>query len=137
MPNQSICLVCNAPFLIARTSGKPRKYCSPRCRTLAHRPLKVRITLEERYWRHVEIRGPDECWPWLGVTIDDGYGAFGMDGSKKMGGYQTTAHRVGLSLKLGVPERSIRKGCHTCDNPPPVRIPRTCSTERRVTTWPT
>jgi hypothetical protein len=33
------------------------------------------------YWRKVEVRGPDECWPWVGEwqTVD-GYGRMGVDG---------------------------------------------------------
>jgi len=27
-----------------------------------------------RYWRRVDVRGPDECWLWLGTKIASGYG---------------------------------------------------------------
>lgn len=29
----------------------------------------------ERFWTKVDVRGPDECWPWL-AAITDGYGRF-------------------------------------------------------------
>lgn len=32
------------------------------------------MTLEEAFWFLTDARGPDECWPWLGSTVEDGYG---------------------------------------------------------------
>lgn len=30
-----------------------------------------------RFWRHVEVCGPDECWPWKDGLIK-GYGSFSL-----------------------------------------------------------
>jgi hypothetical protein len=31
------------------------------------------MTIEERFWSRVDVRGPDECWPW-----SDGNAACGL-----------------------------------------------------------
>lgn len=81
----------------------PQRHGTP----LMHDPVTI-----ERFWRKVEKRGPDECWPWKGALWDKGYGQFRVDGRKLM------AHRVSLIL-AGRPQPSDKpQGCHTCDNPP-------------------
>jgi|SRR5579872_904172 len=30
----------------------------------------------ERFWSHVDVRGPDECWPWKASRNKTGYGQF-------------------------------------------------------------
>lgn len=29
------------------------------------------------FWAKVDVRGPDECWPWLACRDDSGYGRYG------------------------------------------------------------
>lgn len=48
-----------------------------------------------RFWRYVDRRSPDECWPWIGVIQPRGYGIFGMNGKKVL------AHRVAYELAIG------------------------------------
>ncbi len=69
-----------------------------------------------RFWSHVRIRGPDDCWPWMAAHLPLGYGQFCLgsrrDGSRK----KFYAHRVAWTIAHG----SIPLGlcvCHTCDAP--------------------
>lgn len=58
----------------------------------------------------VDVRGPDECWPWLASKNRDGYGKF------KDNGTVVTASRMALELHL---DKRLwgQIVCHTCDNP--------------------
>lgn len=79
-----------------------------------------RAPLEERFWNKVEIRGADECWPWLATKNNKGYGLIWKPGEGR-GNNKTLAHRVSYELENG----PIQKGDtpqslvvqHTCDNP--------------------
>lgn len=67
--------------------------------------------IETRFWAKVDVRGPDECWPWLASTAR-GYGQFGLGD-----GTLTRAHRYAWSLANGpVPEGLWV--LHSCDNRP-------------------
>lgn len=76
----------------------------------AHRAEKQ--TERQRFWRKVDIRGPDECWPWIAGRDFRGYGRFRTDERP------TWSHIYALEEKLG---RKLHPGCcsmHSCDNPP-------------------
>lgn len=63
-----------------------------------------------RFWSHVDVRTPSECWPWKGGKSSNGYGRFYFDGRLH------TASRFAFELEnapLGAAEAR-----HTCDNPP-------------------
>lgn len=66
-------------------------------------------TLEQRYWSHIDVRGPDECWPWTGGT-SRGYGKF-YDGVG-----MRRAHRVGWQIVHGAWPGELHV-LHSCDNP--------------------
>ena len=71
------------------------------------------FTDEERrlaFWEKVEIRGPDECWPWTASTTSGGQGKVRWDGREIIG-----SHRVAFYLMYN---RWPDHACHTCDNPP-------------------
>lgn len=76
---------------------------------LVHSPAN-RGTLEQEFWRRVEKRGPDECWPWQGTRHDQGYGTFMYKGVR----YR--ASHVAYWIRTGQWPEHL--GCHTCDNPP-------------------
>lgn len=54
----------------------------------------------ERFWKKVDRRGPDECWPWIGALNDSGYGAI-WDGTRLV-----YAHRLSWMLHGGtIPDK--------------------------------
>lgn len=69
--------------------------------------------LADRFWEKVDVRGPDECWPWTAGKYKSGYGSIGKGGR----GSNTYAHIVAYELQYGpVPEGL--DVLHSCDNPP-------------------
>lgn len=69
-------------------------------------------TLVERFWEKVDVRGPDECWPWT-AGCSSGYGRIGC-GTRRRSRY---AHVVSYEIHKG----PVPKGLyvlHSCDNPP-------------------
>lgn len=62
----------------------------------------------ERFWSHVQVNGPNDCWWWRASVTTAGYGHF------RVRGY-FAAHRFSYMLRHGfVP--SNRFICHSCDN---------------------
>ena len=67
----------------------------------------------ERFWSKVDIKGPDECWPWKASIHKTGkYGRF------KYANKLVAAHRMAYSLFYNVPLELLRIIMHTCDNRP-------------------
>lgn len=82
--------------------------------------MSVRLTLEVRFWGHVNRDGPirqgmdTPCWEWMAARNNHGYGVINL--GPKLG----YAHRVAWELTHG----SIPDGLcvlHRCDNPACVR----------------
>ncbi|HCS1260856.1 TPA: HNH endonuclease, partial [Salmonella enterica] len=90
--------------------------------------------IEERFWEKVDKRGDDECWIWLGATIQPGGGRhikpqiYG-----KIAGPRTPAgrvfwssHRLSWFLKYGdiPPGMLVDHKCHNtlCVNPSHLRL---------------
>lgn len=76
-------------------------------------PAKARLPLEERFWRKVEKKGHNDCWPWMGAQMKTGYGYIGSGGRE---GRHVMAHRYSYELANG----PITDGLyilHSCDNP--------------------
>jgi len=69
------------------------------------------IPLADRFWASVDIRGPDECWPWLGRRLPRGYGVIAVGREKRR------AHRVAWELTCGAIPAGLNV-CHRCDHPP-------------------
>jgi len=64
----------------------------------------------DRFWSKVEIRGPDECWEWMGAKSDKGYGRFWVNDQ------MWAATRVAFILAhVEIPGGLLV--LHTCDNP--------------------
>jgi|SRR5215475_5298108 len=67
--------------------------------------------MNERFAQKFEVRGLNDCWPWMGQRLRSGYGVLSIDGRMQR------AHRVMWELEHG----SIPDGMwvlHHCDNPP-------------------
>ena len=66
-----------------------------------------------RFWSKVDMRGQNECWPFMGTRDEHGYGRFGVGGT----GAQSLAHRYAYIILVGIPDKGL---CvlHRCDNPP-------------------
>ena len=79
------------------------------------------LSVAERFWSKVDIRGEDECWPWTGADDGHGRGQFYMNGRK----YRSP--RIAWSVSNGVPFPDGLLACHSCDNPP-------CCNPRHI--WP-
>lgn len=69
----------------------------------------------QRFWRHVDVRGPDDCWPWKAAVLRNGYGTFRIgsltDGTRANVG----SHRYSLEI-AGRPLSKGKMALHTCDN---------------------
>jgi hypothetical protein len=87
------------------TTKKETRLCSQVCVNKARK----RPTLAERFYARVEMRGPDECWPWRKPHAN-GYGRM-----KWSDGRQHSAHRLAYELAYGWMSDSAVV-CHACDN---------------------
>lgn len=65
------------------------------------------------FWAKVEIRGSDECWPWVGARAHNGYGSFGVGD-----GGIATASRVAWVIATGEEVPDGLWVLHECDNQP-------------------
>jgi hypothetical protein len=65
---------------------------------------------ERRFWAKVDRRGEDECWEWAGARQPNGYGVFGMTGTRLV-------HRIAYQYLVGaIPDRLVLDHlCHTRD----------------------
>jgi len=82
---------------------------------LTGRPSNNRHTPENfaaRFWRKVDQRGPDECWPWKGTRLRTGRGQVHLrwEGKKNV---RATAPAVAWVLTHG-PIPSGLVPCHNC-----------------------
>ncbi len=75
-------------------------------------PALIEALAVTRFWRSVDVRGPDECWPWIGDTDRAGYGRFRYQGRMRQ------AHELALSFSTGEIRLPWLDTCHECDNPP-------------------
>jgi len=69
-----------------------------------------------RFWKHVDRRGPDECWPWTGHCGRDGYGRFSPHTWNDPSFPRLTlASRMAHGVSTNEDPECV---CHHCDNPP-------------------
>ena len=68
----------------------------------------------EKFWANVDVRGPDECWPWKRKTRNGGYGETRRHGSRDGRWYR--AHRLAYEYANGEAPGDLLVR-HDCDNP--------------------
>lgn len=72
---------------------------------------KNKMTLLERFWGKVDVRGEDECWNWK-AGGNFGYGSIRLGNRFSK---QVRAHRLSWEIENG-PIRDNLLVCHRCDN---------------------
>lgn len=83
--------------------------------------LTLRQSDVQRYWEKVDVRGGDECWPWIGCKSKKGYGLFSV--SRNGRDTNHNAHRIGLAIKTGrLPDDA--HALHTCIGHPWCQNPK-------------
>lgn len=65
---------------------------------------------KELFWRKVSVKGPDECWPWIGATLESGCGQIRIAGKNYL------ASRLSIFIHSGKDPAPLF-ACHKCDNP--------------------
>ena len=84
---------------------------------------RQRKSVAERLWKKVAIKGPDECWPFVGAHDTFGYGVLLGEWPERR---QVAAHRAMWVTKVGpIPEGcDIRQCCRVkdCVNPSHLRL---------------
>jgi len=73
--------------------------------------MDLTVEDERRFWSKVDVRGPDDCWPWTAGRGSWGYGQFWLSSL----GRSPQAHRVAAHLGIGPGHGNV---LHRCDNPP-------------------
>lgn len=74
-------------------------------------PRDAFVPVADRFWPRVDVRGPDECWPWMAGKSGE-YGTIMVDGRTRR------AHQIAWELANGRPFPDDLIGRHSCDNPP-------------------
>jgi len=114
------CEVCGAAFIPNpyRAKHGMSKCCSRECgqkKAVSAFRSSRKIATDEAFvaafWDRTEVRGPDDCWPWVGVTIKANRGVLHLHGRREI------APRVAYFIKTGQWLAVGEFACHTCDNP--------------------
>lgn len=73
----------------------------------------ARRSFEERFWDLVDVRGPDECWPWKGYVNARGYAQWA---TRDLEGKPRTLRptRVAWELTIGYPVPDGLQLDHVC-----------------------
>jgi hypothetical protein len=71
--------------------------------------------LTKLFYKHIDVRGLDECWPWLGWKTKKGYGGLNVVHAGKV--RRLTIHRLSFFIHWG-PIPVWANVMHACDNAP-------------------
>lgn len=80
------------------------------CAMAAELPNHIPDDVKARFWAKVDVRGPDECWPWTSSATPAGYGRF------QFLRRAWSATHISLSID-GRPRINGLLALHSCDNP--------------------
>jgi hypothetical protein len=104
------CFACGKEYSASayRMTTAKRNFCSRDCQRAHGMAGGIMTDPVARFWKYVDKRGPTECWNWVGVIKDNGYGRYSV-GLKYL-----NAHRYSFFLANG----REASGCvlHSCDN---------------------
>lgn len=76
------------------------------------------LNFAARFWSKVDVRGLDECWPWLGGKYSNpSHPKLQYGQARDQSGRKVRAHRLAHELTRGPIPRGMQV-CHRCDNPP-------------------
>lgn len=64
---------------------------------------------QQLVWEKIQVKGPDECWPWVRCLNAYGYGRIIIHGK------QLIASRVVKLLSSGPPPKQYYEAMHLCD----------------------
>lgn len=109
---KDLCSVC---YRMVRLYGVPS--------TGWHDPAKIRERRVAFLWANIDVRGPDECWPWKRKPTAGGYGQL-----RWLNG-QITAHRAVYEVTHGsIPEFPGERTDidHTCHDPEICKLKAKC-----------
>lgn len=85
------------------------------CMNKSNAPLKYcdvdKESVVGRFWEKVDIRGDDECWPWIATKVSKGYGVLNIYQ------YPRYAHRLAWMYANKADEPVGKVVMHSCDNP--------------------
>lgn len=81
------------------------------------KPRQLRgLSTAARFWQHVDVGEPDECWPWRARCGRGGYGQFVLLPPEFPKKRTVVASRVAFMLVNGSEPENL--ALHRCDNPP-------------------
>ena len=78
----------------------------------------------DRFWGHVDIQGPDDCWGWQLTATDHGYGLFAAGGTLHRTSRFSYEHGEGLNSKTITNGLRIATSCRNklCCNPKHMKL---------------
>lgn len=100
------CSICGEVFFPFQGREKTSRFCSRQCNGVGQSKERA----AKNFWARVQIKGPNDCWPWLGTKKPTGYGTVIINGKT------TGAHRLALELS-GASFAKEHVVSHACDNP--------------------
>lgn len=76
----------------------------------------------KKFLASVDMRGPDDCWPWVGQLLPNGHGIF--NGLDNVGSRGALALSYEVFIGLCPPKKAVRRSCNNriCVNPQHMRL---------------